>query len=83
MSGYFKTFKENDGDRCKNNINKLTYFYTYDYFAIKKNVKSLGLRSEELQNISPILVLLEFGWKVNGREWGRTPINRYDTSSKL
>ena len=57
MSGSFKTCKENDGDKCKNNINKLTYFYTYDSFAIKKkNVKSLGLRSEELQNISPILV---------------------------
>ena len=68
MSGYFKTFKENDGDRCKNNINKLTYFYTYDYFAIKKNVKSLGLRSEELQNISPILVRvwLESQWSGMG-----------------
>ena len=69
MSGYFKTFKENDGDRCKNNINKLTYFYTYDYFAIKKNVKSLGLRSEELQNISPILVRvwLESQWSGMGK----------------
>ena len=68
MSGYFKTFKENDGDRCKNDINKLTYFYTYDYFAIKKNVKSLGLRSEELQNISPILVRvwLESQWSGMG-----------------
>ena len=68
MSGNFKTFKENDGDRCKNNINKLTYFYTYDYFAIKKNVKSLGLRSEELQNISPILVRvwLESQWSGMG-----------------
>ena len=69
MSGYFKTFKENDGDRCKNNINKLTYFYTYDYFAIKKKVKSLGLRSEELQNISPILVRvwLESQWSGMGK----------------
>lgn len=36
MSGNFQTFKENDGDKCKNKINKLTYFLTCDYFPIRK-----------------------------------------------